>query len=206
MILPGHVVKEYIEQELISVRPAFDDQQLRPFGLRVHLASKLMVAKPGQKVSLRTQRSNSVKYEAHLLEGKRPFVLSPGAFALGSTIELLQLHPSLMCRLDGRSTLARLGLLVHCSSTTIDSNHREHRSVVLELANVGPFAIELGFGDAIGMVTFERVAGEAAMTYDQHQYRGQAEVTPANLSFGTPPYRGKRLKTKTRKTPKRRIR
>jgi len=82
--------------------------------------------------------------------------MKPGDFVLGSTVESLRLHPTLACRLDGRSTLARLGLLVHCTSETIDSIHQAHRSIVLEIANVGPFQITMPFSYAIGWWSLKR--------------------------------------------------
>lgn len=189
MILPGHVVQQYVEQGMIAIKPAFDARQLRPFGLRVHLSAHVLVPDSGQRVDLSRPREAALTYREHDLR-LEPLVLRPGGFALGSTVELFRLHPSLMCRLEGRSTLARLGLLAHCASGVVDSNHREHRSVVLELANVGPFEISIPLGIGIGMATFERVAGEAEEQLDQVQYDGQRTAVPANLSFEVPTYSG----------------
>lgn len=189
MILPGHVVQQYVEQGMISIDPVFDARQLRPFGLRVHLGPIVLIPDPGQRVDLSRPRESRVTYRNHDLRVES-LVLRPGGFALGSTVELFQLHPSLMCRLEGRSTLARLGLLAHCASGVVDSNHREHRSVVLELANVGPFEIVIPFGIGIGMATFERVAGEAEEQFDQTQYEGQLSAVPPNLEFELPRYAG----------------
>lgn len=191
MILPGHVVQEYVEQQMISVQPEFDARQLRPFGLRVHLGPVLLLPDGGQRVDLAHPEPSPVNYREHDLR-VAPFVLPPNGFLLGSTIELFKLHPSLMCRLEGRSTLARLGLLSHCSAGVIDSNHQEHRAIVLEIANVGPFEIVIPHGIAIGMATFERVAGEAEDRFDQSQYEGQRYTLPPNLRFTLPPYSGLR--------------
>lgn len=189
MILPGHVVQQYVEQGMISVKPTFDAQQLRPFGLRVHLGPIVLVPDSGQRVDLSSAVQSPLIYREHDLR-LDALVLRPGGFTLGSTIEVFQLHPSLMCRLEGRSTLARLGLLAHCASGVVDSNHREHRSIVLELANVGPFEIVLPLGIGIGMATFERVAGEAEAQFDQSQYEGQSGPLPPNLTFKIPRYSG----------------
>ena len=189
MILPGDVIKEYVEQGLISVLPEFDDNQLRPFGLRVHLGDRLLVPKPDQVVDLRKCGLNELEYTTHMIR-HTPFVLHPGSFVLGATIESFKISPTLMLRLDGRSTLARLGLMVHCTSSVIDGNHLEHRAIVVELKNLGPFQILISAGIGIGMVTFERVVGEASLRLEQTQYKGQSNVTPANLRFEPLPYKG----------------
>lgn len=189
MILPGDVISEYVQHGLISILPHFDSRQLRPFGLRVHLADHLLVALPGQRVDLSSERPPRPLYTEHDLSSE-PLVLPPRGFALGSTIESFRLDPTLMCRLDGRSTIARLGLLIHCTAEIIDSNHGEHRSIVVELANVGPFEIVIPRTLGIGMVTFERVVGEASLALEQDQYKGQTRVAPPNLAFEIPRYSG----------------
>jgi deoxycytidine triphosphate deaminase len=192
MILPGHVIQQYVEQGMISVQPLFDERQLRAFGLRVHLGPTLLIPDQGQQVDLGSPHVKAPSYSEHDLRSG-PYVLKRGEFVIASTVELFQLHPSLLCRMEGRSTLSRLGLLAHCASGVVDNNHREHRSVVLELANIGAFEIVLPFGIGIGMATFERVAGEAEARFDQNQYEGQTGSTPANLDFKVPAYAG--LKT-----------
>src|SRR5882724_6558192 len=107
MILPGQVISEYAEQGLISVRPRFDPRQTRPCGLRVHLSPQVLIAKAGQRVDLSAEIPQEPQYDEVDLNAK-PLVMQPGGFALGSTIESFKVNPSLVCWLDGRSTLARL--------------------------------------------------------------------------------------------------
>lgn len=187
MILPGQIIEEYVDHGLISIEPDFDSAQVRPFGLRVHLDEHVLVPEPGQHVDLSSDQKPSPRFqERNLQEG--PLVLAPGGFCLGSTLEAFRLAPSLLCRLDGRSTIARLGLLIYCSAAVIDSNHSEHRSIVLELANVGPFSLTIPSHIGIGMVTFERVTGEASLELEQTQYEGQRRATAPNLDFSPPAY------------------
>lgn len=120
--------------------------------------------------------------------GTTGLVLPPGGFALGSTVERIRLDRTLMCRLDGRSTLARLGLLVHCTAQTIDGLYQSHASVVLELANVGPFSLRLPYLCAIGILQFERVSGRVSRATEQSQYLHQSSTLPPDLSFATPSF------------------
>jgi dCTP deaminase len=187
MILPGQVIAEYAEQGLIGVRPRFDKQQVRPCGLRVHLSPQVLIAKPGQRVDLRGT-SPEPQYDEFDLNSA-PLVIPPGGFALGSTMESFKVSPSLVCWLDGRSTLARLGLLIHATASLMDGIHAEFRNIVVELANVGPFELVLPPGLAIGMVIFSTLAGEADLAFEQSQYRGQQGTIPPNLGFAIPKYR-----------------
>jgi dCTP deaminase len=189
LILPGPVIREFIEHGLISIEPAFDPNQLRPFGLRVHLAPDLLIAEEGQTVDLSLAECHTPRFlEEDLRNG--PLCLAPGGFVIASTVETFRIARTLVCRLDGRSTLARLGLLVHCSASVVDGNHGEHRSIVLELANVGPFNVVLPGGIGIAMATFEQVLGEAEPSLEQDQYRGQRGAVPPNLGFKIPRYAG----------------
>jgi dCTP deaminase len=185
MILPGNVIAEYVEQGLITIEPPLDRRQLRPCGFRVHLADAVLIGKPNQRVDLSCVHVKEPEYEEKDLQ-KEPLLMRPGSFALGSTVESIKTAPSLVCRVDGRSTLARLGLMVHCTATLMDSIHVEARAVVLELANVGPFELVLPRGIGIGMVSFETLAGETDLSLEQSQYKGQRGTVPPNLSFPTP--------------------
>jgi histidine triad (HIT) family protein len=106
------------------------------------------------------------------------YLLKPGKFALACTAEAIQVGPHLICSLDGRSTVARLGLFVHCSSTTLDNVVSNSRTIVLELYNAGPYTIRLKPGAPIGQFQFTKLIGEISVL-DQPQYAGQnGPVTP----------------------------
>lgn len=187
MILTSETIKKCVEEGRISVKPRFDEKQLRPLGLRVHIGETVLIPDANQSLDLSAKSQGEMSYREHDLRAS-PLVMKPGDFALASTVESLRLHPTLACRLDGRSTLARLGLLIHCTSETIDSIHQAHRSIVLEIANVGPFQITMPFSYAIGMVVFETLSSPVDVSLEQDQYEGQTAVTPPNLDFEVPGY------------------
>jgi len=189
MILAADTISDYVRQGLISVKPCFDERQLRPFGLRVHLAAEVLVPVPGQRVDLGAQSSKDLEFQTTDIRNEK-LTMRPGSFVLGSTIERLRISTELVCRLDGRSTLARLGLLVHCTAEMIDSVHSDYRSVVVELVNVGPFELLLPYRYGIGMLTFETASAAADRRYEQSQYEGQTSVSPPNLGFVAPEYDG----------------
>jgi dCTP deaminase len=136
-------------------------------------------------VDLSAEADGDALYRPEDIENS-PLVLRPGEFVLGATVESVKVHPSLACRLDGRSTLARLGLMIHCTADTIDNNHGEHRAIVLELKNIGDFTVKIPYMYGIGMLAFLNVSAPVDPSEEQDQYAGQIGVAGPNLRFRAP--------------------
>jgi deoxycytidine triphosphate deaminase len=81
---------------------------------------------------------------------------------------------------DGRSTVARIGLSIHCTSGTIDGNFEEARTIVLEMKNQGPFDIVLRHRTALAMLSFHQLTTDIEQS-TQKQYQGQDGVVAPNL-------------------------
>ncbi|QFZ23807.1 dCTP deaminase [Saccharothrix syringae] len=116
-----------------------------------------------------------------------PFVLHPGEFVLGSTFELVTLPDDLAGRLEGKSSLGRLGLLTHSTAGFIDPGFSGH--ITLELSNVANLPITLHPGMKIGQLCLFRLSSSAEFPYGSRQagsrYQGQRGPTPsrAHLNF-----------------------
>jgi dCTP deaminase len=113
-----------------------------------------------------------------------PFILHPGEFALGSTYEQVSLPDDVAARLEGKSSLGRLGLLTHSTAGFIDPGFRGH--VTLELSNVATLPIKLWPGMKIGQLCFFRLSSPAENPYGSGQYgnRYQGQRGPtASRSF-----------------------
>lgn len=116
-----------------------------------------------------------------------PFVLHPGEFVLGSTFELVTLPNDLAGRLEGKSSLGRLGLLTHSTAGFIDPGFSGH--ITLELSNVANLPITLWPGMKIGQLCIFRLSSEAEFPYGSastgSRYQGQRGPTPsrAYLNF-----------------------
>jgi len=109
------------------------------------------------------------------------FVLHPGEFVLGSTYELVGLPDDIAARLEGKSSLGRLGLLTHSTAGFIDPGFNGH--VTLELANVATLPIKLYPGMKIGQLCFFRLSSPAENPYGSSiygsRYQGQRGPTPS---------------------------
>ncbi len=121
-----------------------------------------------------------------LVEAKadEPFILHPGEFVLGSTYEFVTLPDDVAARLEGKSSLGRLGLLTHSTAGFIDPGFGGH--VTLELSNVATLPIKLWPGMKIGQLCFFKLSSPAEHPYGSSEYgsRYQGQRGPtASRSF-----------------------
>ena len=109
----------------------------------------------------------------------KPFILHPGEFVLGSTYEQVTLPDDIAARLEGKSSLGRLGLLTHSTAGFIDPGFSGH--VTLELSNMATLPIKLWPGSKIGQLCFFRLTSPAEHAYGSgaygNRYQGQRGPT-----------------------------
>jgi dCTP deaminase len=109
------------------------------------------------------------------------FILHPGEFVLGSTLERVALGNDLVARLEGKSSLGRLGLLIHSTAGFVDAGWDGH--LTLELSNVANLPIAIYPGMKIGQISFLRMTTEASTPYGSSstgsKYKGQKGPTPS---------------------------
>lgn len=118
------------------------------------------------------------------VENGDPFVLHPGEFVLGSTFEQVTLPDDVAARLEGKSSLGRLGLLTHSTAGFVDPGFSGH--VTLELSNMATLPITLWPGMKIGQLCFFRLSSPAEFPYGSEKYgsRYQGQRGPtASRSF-----------------------
>jgi dCTP deaminase len=118
------------------------------------------------------------------VDSDQPFILHPGEFVLGSTYELVSLPDDVAARLEGKSSLGRLGLLTHSTAGFIDPGFSGH--VTLELSNVATLPIKLWPGMKIGQMCFFRLSSPTERPYGSSEYssRYQGQRGPtASRSF-----------------------
>jgi dCTP deaminase len=124
-------------------------------------------------------------------EGEEPFILHPGEFVLGSTLEVISLDATLAARLEGKSSLGRLGLLTHSTAGFIDPGFSGH--VTLELSNVANLPIKLYPGMKIGQICVLPLTSPAEHPYGSSiygsRYQDQRGPTPSRsyLRFSRTP-------------------
>ena len=102
------------------------------------------------------------------VDPKEPFILHPGEFVLGSTYEFVTLPDDVAARLEGKSSLGRLGLLTHSTAGFVDPGFRGH--VTLELSNVATLPIKLWPGMKIGQLCFFKLTSPSEHPYGSEKY------------------------------------
>jgi dCTP deaminase len=118
------------------------------------------------------------------VDPKEAFILHPGEFVLGSTYEFVTLPDNIAARLEGKSSLGRLGLLTHSTAGFVDPGFKGH--VTLELANVSNLPIKLWPGMKVGQLCFFQLSSPSETPYGSakynNRYQGQRGPT-ASRSF-----------------------
>jgi dCTP deaminase len=182
MFLSHQTIEKYIDAGKIIIEPDFDKKNIRPVGIRIHLARHVLLPEPDQVVSLTA--GQDLKYNEIDLT-KDDFVLKPGQFVLGASYEAIQTAPDILAILDGRSTVARLGLTTHITASVIDGTFETPHVAVLEIKNVGNFKIRLSFKDPIAMMLFAELKEPVTQKIQTQYGSGQSRATPPNLWFRT---------------------
>lgn len=180
MILSDVTIAEYVNNGNIKIFPNFSDSDIRPTGIRLHLGSELLVPAESD-ITVDLGVPEDINYNKIVIPDEG-FILNKGFFVLGTTYESIMTGNHIVCHLEGRSTIARLGLAIHCTSGIIDNNHDEARSITLELKNIGNFNLVIRPGISIGMLIFSELTHPIRQR-SQSQYRNQSTVVPPKLAF-----------------------
>jgi dCTP deaminase len=121
--------------------------------------------------------------ELELIDEVNPFILHPGEFVLAVTMERVEVPPDLVGRLDGKSSLGRLGLIVHSTAGFVDPGFEGH--LTLELSNVANLPIAIYPGMRIGQLSFYELTTAAENPYGSGEagskYQGQRGPTPSRV-------------------------
>jgi len=189
MILSDKDIKNYITKGLIKVSPAPNfEEQLGPCSLDLHLGNSFKTFKPSRYPYLDLKRSinfDELMENIEVNDGA-PFVMQPKEFVIAITQEEVILPANIMGRLDGRSSLGRLGLVVHSTAGRFDPGWKG--KCVMEFGNLGIMPIILYPGMRIAAMTFEMLSSESETPYLQqkdHKYAGQTKATASKISEET---------------------
>lgn len=178
MILSDRDIKKYLREGNLKVipKPNFKEQ-LGPCSLDLHLGNTFKVFKHTECpfIDLKNHKMTLEKIMTQIkISGKKPLILRPGDFVLAITQENFELPPDIMARLDGRSSLGRLGLVVHSTAARFDPGWRGR--ALMEIGNLGVIPIALYPGIRICSLTFETLSSPAEIPYlkqRDHKYAGQ---------------------------------
>ena len=187
VILSDRTMREQIELGRIRVEPLADDA-IQPSSIDLRLGDKIRVFQNNHISHIDLRHDTASLTEVVELRPGQPFFLRPLEFALGVTVETIAVPDDLVARLDGKSSLGRVGLLIHATAGLVDPGWVGR--LTLELMNLAPFPITLFAGMKIGQISFLRMSSPAEHPYGSDttgsKYQGQRGPTPSRyyLNFG----------------------
>ena len=181
MVLSDRTIRRLIEEGRIGIDP-YDPGLMQPSSLDVRVDRWFRVFRNSRYPFIDVKQAQEELTELVEVEDEsEAFILHPGEFVLGSTLERVTLPDDLVARLEGKSSLGRLGLLIHSTAGFIDPGWDGH--VTLELSNVATLPITIYPGMKIGQLSFVQLTESAESPYGTgslgSKYQGQAGPTPS---------------------------
>ena len=180
MILSDRTIREELASGRITIEP-LGEGALQPSSVDLHVDRYFRVFRNHTMRVIDVKEDQEELTELVEIKDDDVFILHPGEFVLGSTAERVALPDDLVARLEGKSSLGRLGLLIHSTAGFVDAGWDGH--LTLELSNVANLPITLYPGMKIGQISFLRMTTAAEHPYGTgtlgSKYRGQRGPTPS---------------------------
>jgi dCTP deaminase len=180
MLLSDRDIRAEVEAKRLVLEP-WDDGLVQPSSIDVRIDRFFRVFNNSRYTHIDPSIQQDELTALVEPNGDEPFVLHPGEFVLGSTLEIVTLPDDLAGRLEGKSSLGRLGLLTHSTAGFIDPGFNGH--ITLELSNVANLPIMLWPGMKIGQLCLFRLSSPAEHSYGSavygSRYQGQRGPTPS---------------------------
>ncbi len=179
MVLSDRTIKEEIDKGRIIIDP-LTPGCVQPASVDLHLDKKLLAFKPQRHPAyIDVRRSLDYLHELVELDEDNAFFLNPGELVLASTLESITLPDDIVGRLEGKSSLGRIGLLVNSTAGYVDPGWQGN--LTIEISNVAKLPITLYYKMKIGQISFLRLTSPADRLYGaaelDSRYQGQTEPT-----------------------------
>ena len=180
VVLSDRTIRRLLDEGRIEIDP-FDEALLQPSSVDVRVDRYFRVFRNARYPYIDVKQPQEELTELVEIAGDSPFILHPGEFVLGSTLERIKPPDDLVARLEGKSLLGRLGLLIHSTAGFIDPGWDGH--VTLELSNVANLPITIYHGMKIGQLSFVQLTSRrprpTARPASARSTRGQKGPTPS---------------------------
>ncbi len=181
MILSDRDIKECIRSGKIKVEPLDSEEQIRSVGIDLRLGNEFKAFKMNHKSHIDPSKDD---YEdsVHIIrvDDDKSFIIHPGEFVLGVTKENIELPDDISARIDGRSSLGRLGIIVHSTAGRVDPGWSG--TLTLEISNIGKLPVALFPGMRFCSLVFEKVSSPVEQPYHKiGKYAGQKGPTTSRI-------------------------
>ncbi|MBI3120024.1 MAG: dCTP deaminase [Candidatus Kerfeldbacteria bacterium] len=162
MILSDRTIKRLLETGDIIIKP-FDPSQLQPASYDISLGSDFLVFDNTKTILIDPRNDTTPGMRKVTVDSEHPFILHPNEFALAATQEIIGVGPKHIAILNGKSSLGRLGLVIHATAGFIDPGNELRPT--LELFNVATVPILLYPGMKVGQIVFEELSEPCERPY-----------------------------------------
>jgi dCTP deaminase len=173
VVLSDRTIREQLASGRLVIEP-FDESLLQPSSVDVRVADRFRVFHNSRRPFIDVREPTDDLTEVVEVAAGDRFILHPGEFVLGSTLERVALPDDLVARLEGKSSLGRLGLLIHSTAGYVDPGF--DGTITLELSNVAKLPISIHPGMAIGQISFLQMTTPVDAPY-RGKYQGQSGPT-----------------------------
>lgn len=175
-ILSDKTIKEYLEEGKIVIDPLKDEQQIQPSSVDMRLGDEFKVFKVIRKpyIDPKDEEDIAEYMESSTVPEGEAFIIRPNEFALATTQEYVKVPDDLVARVEGRSSMGRLGVTMHVTAGYVDPGFEGR--ITLEISNIGAMPVALYPGQRVCQLVFETM------------------TTPAELPYGHPKRNSKYMK------------
>ena len=185
VVLSDRSLREVIASGRLRIEP-FDDAAVQPSSIDLRLGAVMRVFLNHTDTHIDPRIDQETLTEQVAISPGEPFVLHPGEFVLGGTMEHVAMPDDLVGRIEGKSSLGRLGLMVHSTAGYVDPGFQG--KFTLELANIATLPILLRPTMKIGQLSIMHLTTPAERPYGSpglgSKYQGQPESTPSRAHLG----------------------
>lgn len=186
MVLSDGDIKKYLKEKKIIIKPLPDfSTQLGSNSIDLRLGNTFRIFDHSKYAYIDPYQKNIGEEVTREVKKKKdePFIIQPGDFVLGTTIEYVEIPDNLVGTLEGRSSIGRLGIVIHSTAASIECGFRG--KITLELANMGKMPVALYPGMRICSVAFMQLTSPAQVPYYKKEgakYVGQSGPDESKIS------------------------
>lgn len=164
-ILSDKTIKEYLEEGKIVIDPLKDEQQIQPSSVDMRLGNEFKVFKVIRKpyIDPKDEEDIAEYMESSTVPEDEAFIIHPNEFALATTQEYVKVPDDLVARVEGRSSMGRLGVTMHVTAGYVDPGFEGR--ITLEISNIGAMPVALYPGQRVCQLVFETMTTPAELPY-----------------------------------------
>lgn len=182
MVLSDRDIRARLKKDL-RISP-FDDSCVQPSSVDLHLGDNFLIFDSHSQSLIDTKNDVGSLMKKIIIKGDEPLILHPREFILATTIEKLKIPHDLVGRLDGKSSLGRIGLVIHSTAGFFDPGFEGQAT--LEISNLANLPIALYKGMKICQMSFVQMTSKAQYPYGHKKlkshYQGQKGTVGANIN------------------------